>query len=502
MRWVALALSVACSEDAREQPVDALTDGSTTVPDVVVTIDGDAAVAEVSDRYLSFAIDTAQVVGGVFWNPDPTSDEEEVPVPPYDFDDPVLRELTALLAPAVLRIGGTAADLVVYDLDGSYGDLPDGATHRLTADQWSGVHRFATDLDLDLLFTLNAGPSARDADGLWDPANARTLVEHAAAMGSPVTVWELGNEVNAYLLMHGQAVAATDYGGDVATLRDLLDDVQPAGLTAGPSSAYWPVAGEFVPFAGAAIPAAGDALDVVTWHYYPQQSTRCPVATRPASAEGMLDPSWRAEVDTWAAETEAHRDAGNPNAQVWLGETGNAQCGGAPGVSDAFVGGFWWLDQLGRLALRGQQVVIRQTLSGSDYGLLSDDGRFAPRPDFWTSALHKQLVGTRVLAASTEEDDLVTYAHCGRDGGVVVMVLNPTDDDLDVGFEAEQAEAWVLTADDLSSQQMALNGAALPTTAVVPDLSGLESADGVVTFPARSYGFVRHSVGNEPAACR
>ena len=50
--------------------------------------------------------------------------------------------------------------------------------------------------------------------------------------------------------------------------------------------------------------------------------------------------------------------------------------------------------------------------------------------------------------------------------------------------------------------EMALNGAALPTTAVVPDLSGLESADGVVTFPARSYGFVRHSVGNEPAACR
>ena len=43
-----------------------------------------------------------------------------------------------------------------------------------------------------------------------------------------------------------------------------------------------------------------------------------------------------------------------------------------------------WLDQLGLLALSGQRVQCRQTLLGSDYGLI-DANSLEGTPDFWVS---------------------------------------------------------------------------------------------------------------------
>src|SRR5919201_613535 len=100
----------------------------------------------------------------------------------------------------------------------------------------------------------------------------------------------------------------------------------------------------------------------------------------------------------WAQLVERARTQYSPGAEVWLGESGNAQCGGEPGVSDALAGTLWWVDQLGALARRGQRVVFRQTLVGSDYGLL-DDQTLDPRPDYWASILWKRVMGTKVLSA-------------------------------------------------------------------------------------------------------
>ena len=64
------------------------------------------------------------------------------------------------------------------------------------------------------------------------------------------------------------------------------------------------------------------------------------------------------------------RDAYQPSADAWLSETGNAQCGGEPIILYRFAPSFWWLDQLGVLAKHNVKVVVRQTLAGSDYGLV------------------------------------------------------------------------------------------------------------------------------------
>src|SRR4051812_24576329 len=89
-------------------------------PDAVVIHVGSAPVAEVDDRFLSVAIDAAQLVGGGFWNPDgSTSLIGDDPRPPFDFAQPKLLALARPLAPAYLRLGGSAADLVYYDVDGA-----------------------------------------------------------------------------------------------------------------------------------------------------------------------------------------------------------------------------------------------------------------------------------------------------------------------------------------------------------------------------------------------
>jgi heparanase 1 len=470
-------------------------------------VSGTSAVATIDDRFLAVAVDTAQVVGATFWAPrDAGTETGQWPIPPYDFTRPKLRALAQALSPAYLRIGGTTADKVYYDMsDTPVTVAPAPYLYVMTRAQWDGVNDFASAVGMRVLFTINAGPGPRDAKLAWTPDNAQTLLSYTAGKGYGIALWELGNEVNAFPLAHGLNFVITpqQFAQDVVAAKALIAAATPGVPLGAPSSAYWPVAGEFIPFYPAFMDAGGGSLDVVTWHYYPMQSQRCPIATRRADAALMFDPSTLDEIDPWAGQVEDAAQ-GKP---VWLGETGNAQCGGEPGVSDTFVAGFWWLDELARVARRGEQVVVRQTLSGSDYGLI-DDATLAPRPDYWTSVLWRRLVGSRVLDAASGGDPLLrVYAHCTRAGApdqasgavtLVVVNLDPSTG-VELNLDAmggDSADVYALSSSDPSSTSSALNG----TTLVAGDdgsLPALSPAAVVrsggalrATFPPASYGFV------------
>jgi heparanase len=259
-------------------------------------------------------------------------------------------------------------------------------------------------------------------------------------------------------------------------LRGLLHELGAKARVAAPASAYWPVLGEIPPqvYADFLAAGAGQAVDVLTWHYYPQQSADCDVHTRRAASGVLLHPFTLNEVAQWAAAVEQGRNAHAPHVPIWLGETGNAQCGGAPGISDAFEGGFWWLDQLGLVARRGQPVVIRQTLSGGAYGLI-DDATLVPNPDYFSAVLWKRLMGPRVLAAQMQRPvwsrQVRIYAHCTppaaeafAPGAVSVVLINLSlERSATVDFATVAGPAWLyaLTAPALSSRQMFLNGIVL-----------------------------------------
>ncbi len=481
---------------------------------VQVSLDLDKPVAQVSDRYLSFAVDTSQVVGGKWW--DPRAERVEwgsgtVHAPVFRFDRPKLDLLAGALAPAYLRIGGSEADKVFYDLrvaPKAPPTVPDRYESVLTGSQWDEIHAFADRNGLEVVFTLNAGPAARDRTGRWREQNAAQLLAYTAQQGYPVAVWELGNELNAFFAVQGPAaqVLVGQYAEDLQVTRDLVARYTHDARLAGQGSAFWPVLGEPLGLLFGYLPGylarAGDLVDLVTWHYYPQQSRRASVASRRASPSRLLDPRNLDEAAYWADRMTQWRDRHAPGKPIWLGETGNAQFGGEPGLSDVYLSGLWWLDQLALLARQSHQVMVRQSLTGMDYGLLDED-TLDPRPDYWHSLMWKRLMGRRVYAAQAVgegADKLRVYAHGSSEpGSVAVLALNLDHERNALVSFPEFAgcgyELYAVTATDVLGRTVLLNGAELRLVGdhTLPDIRGAWQEGTVVptvTIHPLSYAFV------------
>jgi heparanase 1 len=353
--------------------------------------------ARLSPEYLSLTIDTSLVLGGHWWgNARGTSRGVAIEtVSPVDLGNSRLRTFARLLAPATLRIGGTEADRVGFRTARLDRQLV------LKKKHWKRINSFAEAAGFDILFVVSAGPGQRDARGAWMDSNARTLIAYTARKRFPVRAWELGNEVNGYPVTEGlrNRVSAMQYVKDFAQFSRLVRKLHRGAVAVGPASAVLPVLGELNPI----IPALGKSAamgssDVMSWHYYPQQSSRGRFANRRASERMLLEPG---NLDS--VRRQARRIAKAARGRdVWMTETGHALYGGEPGMSDTWLSSIWWLDQLGLLAREGVSRVFRQSLVGSDYGLLDQD-TFEPRPDFYVSFLWKKLVGNEVFGAPLVE---------------------------------------------------------------------------------------------------
>jgi heparanase 1 len=477
-----------------------------------ITVDERSVLAELPPEYLSFTIDASQLVGGKWWNPAAAGTEMgsgTVHAPVFDFSRQRLDALTAALAPAYLRVGGSESDKIYYDLQAeglTPPRAPGGYQSVLTRSEWDALNAFAAHSHLKLVFTLNAGPGSRK-DGAWNPANARALVEYSAQKGYPVAAWELGNELNIFWFVHGFAaqVPVAQYAKDLQAARELAN-LTPGARLGGQGSAIWPVLGEPLGmFYGylprylqeiGGLPAAERLIDLISWHYYPQQSRRGPVASRRAYPSRLLDPHNLDEAAYWAEKMRAWRDAFAPGKPIWLGETGNAQFGGEPGLSDSYLGGLWWLDELGLMAREGTQVVVRQTLSGMNYGLIEDE-TLTPRPDYWNSLLWKRLMGRRVhpVIVAGGGGKLRAYAQSDDAGQLTVLAINldpQNNATLNLpGLHGRACVAYLLNAPDLFGNQVMVNG---QTLAVGPDnsfpqISGVSCTE-TVTLNPLSYGFL------------
>ena len=461
-RWlliVACPLAITCS--ARDADVD-------------VSVE-DAIVAEVDERFLSFTVDASQML-------EPA---------PLDFASAPLRRLARELAPAILRIGGTDSDRTFYARDATAA-IPLGYTKAMLGRTWTAACEFASALDLQIAFTLNAGRGPRDTVGAWTIDRASEILADARAVGCPVALWELGNEVNAFSVLHGLELGAERYSKDLGTLAALRDRESPGTRIAGPASAFWPIIGEAFPILPDFLRTGGASVDVVTWHYYPQQSSRCPLQTRAATVETLLAAQPLDEITGWADAIEALRAEHAPRADVWLGETGHAQCGGEPGVSGTFVSGFWWLDELGLMARRGTPIVARQALTVGRYRLI-DPATWEPTADYYASVVWKRTMGARVLAMriAPRSRRVRIYAHCAKGGGVAFAVVNLDRAPVRLRFGAAGgAEAYIFSSDALTSERTALNGGWLAGdgaggfSPLVP-----AAVTNPVAWPARSYGF-------------
>lgn len=436
----------------------------TTSGSVTITVDTHAPVARVSDCYLSFSIDISVLAGGFWWEGSEGSRRGlgTLRVPPLTLKGNKLDALVQALGPSYLRIGGSEADKIHYF--SAPADEPDALV--LTRKQWDRLHRFIERNELKLIFTVKYGLFTRHAHGLWCGDEVRELLEYSRDQDYQIDVFELGNELNAYWAFHGVRAQprARDLATDYATFIDHIREYYPDAQVSGPGSAFWPRIGEaFKPFSNITrrfLQELTAPLDIVNWHYYPFQSSRSPVRTRGANVRTLLNPKSFTDFAKYSQTLTFWRDQYQPQAQLWTGETGSAQCGGQPKLSDRFISSFWWADQLAQGALLGHQVMVRQSLLGGDYGLL-DRLTLKPRPDYWVSWLWVRLMGNGVYRCYHTDKHLRIYAQQHPDKKhITLMIINlkPRGVRIDVAIPGTAAERYTVTAKRLTSRKVAING--------------------------------------------
>ena len=430
-------------------------------------------LTSINTHYLSFSIDISVLAGGFWWEGSHKTHKGlgALRVPPLNLTTKKLDNLVAALGPAYLRVGGSEADKIDYFDHDDPDNNPDSLI--LTYKMWDELHQFIQRNNLKFMFTFKYGLFTRQEHGSWQPCEAKKLLDYTHEKNYRIDVCELGNELNAYWAFHGlrsQPLAkklAEDYSNFIHFIRE----DSPGTLISGPGSAFWPRLGETIkPFSNITqkvLALLSQDLDIVDWHYYPFQSKRSPIRTRTATIKNALSPKYLNDYAKYATHIRLARDQHQPEAVLWTGETGSAQCGGEPKISDRFVSCFWWADQLGRGAVVGQKVMVRQSLIGGDYSLV-DRLTLKPKPDYWVSWLWGQLMGTHVYHIPNTDNYIRIYCHSSvrqpdQDHNKIhktLLIINMSSKmaHINVDIDTCVTHKYAITAKDLTSKKLRING--------------------------------------------
>ncbi len=511
-----------------------VTEARTAEHELAIAVEQLAVVGRVDERFQSYNVESVEVTGGNFWAPYPEEGKKSesydsgphgagFATDAYRKREPLdlkgnqrLRMLAEALGPAYMRVSGTWANSIYFqDNDEPIMDPPEGYQGVLTRSQWAGLVDFAEAVDAKILTSFAVSDGARDETGAWQPDQAAALFKYTHSLGGKIDAVELMNEPN---VRHPVPYAAEDYARDHAELQQVVERVSPQTKLVGPGStgeAGFKLMTTPLPQMSTARLLSGEPqphFDVFSYHFYGSVSQRCKslgerdpenprdVTTSPDDA---LKESWLSRAEQAQTFYRGVRDQFAPEAPIWITETAQAACGGDP-WSSTFLDTFRYVDQLGRFASQGASVVFHNTLAASDYALI-DDETWLPRPNYWAALLWRRLMGEVVLTAGSNEGDLHTYAHCLKDhnGGVAVVAINLSRDQQAEISLPVAATRYTLTAPELQSEAVALNGQVLALTAdhALPALKGVSRAAGLIQLPPASVSFFAVAKANNDA-CR
>jgi hypothetical protein len=449
-----------------------------------------ARIATVDERFQSYNVEMVEVTGGRFWKPygphtsDAHSDLYEYRAP-IDLTNPRLRRLAAALAPAYIRVSGTWANATYFaDADSAPSAPPPGFNETLSRQQWRGVVDFSQTVGAQIVTSFAVSPGTRDAAGIWAPDQARRFLTYTRSVGGTIAAAEFMNEPN---LAAGATPTDHDpagYGRDFKLFQSFVKENFPEITILGPGTV-----GETAS-ASDLLVASGPGVDAFSYHHYGTLSERCSGTSAP---EAALSEEWLSRTDQTLAFYQLLRDKFEPGKPIWLTETAEAACGGNRWDA-TFLDTFRYLDQLGRLAKAGVQVVMHNTWAASDYGLL-DEKTLAPRPNYWGALLWRQLMGTVVLDSGVPiRAGLHVYAHCQRaaPGGVALLVINTDRSASHTLKLPTTSERYTLEAASLRDAAVQLNGSALAlgTNDDLPHMAGVRTSAGVVTMAPASITFL------------
>jgi hypothetical protein len=343
--------------------------------------------------------------------------------------NPVFEQLIRNLAPGQspdLRIGGDTTDWTWWPVPGvaKLGGI------RLSLDKnWVNVtaalaHAVSAHLILGINFELDSQTDAA--------AEAQALVDGIGP--NSIEALELGNEPELYGSFSwyknaaGQHVTGrpngydfTSYLPDFARVARALPNFPLAGPATG-APKWIPELGKFLP--------AEPRVKVATLHRYPLQLCFMPAASpKYPSVAHILAPSASQGLANSVASLVGVAHA--RHVALRIDEMNSVSCGGAPGVSNAFVSALWALDATFQMARVGVDGVNFHTYPGAPYELFT----FARKHGKWTGSVAPEYygllmfaqaapAGAHLLSTSGSLGSVRSWATRAPDGTVHVVLIN------------------------------------------------------------------------------
>jgi heparanase 1 len=371
-----------------------------------------------------------------------------------------------------LRLGGSLADFVVYNISGTANDYchfidfsaPTNTSRLgyeifsgcLNMNRWDQWNHFCSIAKCDIIFGLNAlwgrnlpGPCDSNVNcrikpvnecctnwtGLWDSSQVELFLDYTASKDYNIYAFEFGNELvgNNGIESH---ISVNDYTTDWKRFVDIFDSI----YTNKNSAIKIPK--KIVPDATfekewfshflSGLNGSIYSPDIVSHHLYS-------LGAGSDEDVGMkaLNATYLDKVITLGKEVYSTVQTSCPTSEIWMGEGGGAYNSGRDDVTNTFNSGFWYLDQMAVLASTGHKAYCRQTLVGGNYGML-DWFSYEPNPDYYSLLLWSKLMGRNVLKSTilntSTSHQLRAYAHCSKDnsniytnftkGSVTILLIN------------------------------------------------------------------------------
>lgn len=487
-------------------------------------------IRTVDERLVSYNIEMTEVTGGTFWKaytPGQIAGTEEFKVsgtlsdftamadlmqyyPPIDLYNERLRALAKKLGPTWIRVSGTWATKTYYDFDGTTGgQAPEGYASVLTREQWIGVLDFVKAVGGKLLISISNCAGDHPNNGPLDLTQARKIFTLSHEYGVDIDAVEFMNEPN-MLEMSGAPAGytAADFVRDQDIFNGWVRENYPDCLIVGPCSLGDGAMGNLdMKKAGAGIGAMMEIcttddlmrgskvpLDVFSYHYYNGISERL--------ASMMPDGHWSgddAHTDAYLAVASsnaktyaAFRNKYVPGGQMWVTESGDAGGGGDTWAS-TYLDVLRTLNELGSFATITDGVIFHNTLASSDYGFL-EHGSFKARPNYFAVLLWNRLMGTTVYDCNDPGvEGAHIYCHSRKDQkpGVVYLIINNSLTKVTTIELPKKADRYTLSAEDMRSTTMRLNGKELVVSGVADlpeiapercDAGRIDLAPGSCTF--------------------
>ena len=156
---------------------------------VSISVDLNNTSHNVSEQFLSVTIDSHGIRSN-WYN--------------LDFKSERMINLGKALAPAMLRIGGTDEDFLLFSENADERhhdsfqktmleyDFESTTNFTMSASQWDTINQYAQASGWEIIFGLNVFLRTSWPGGDWDSTNAEKLMRYSASKGYQLN-WELGN---------------------------------------------------------------------------------------------------------------------------------------------------------------------------------------------------------------------------------------------------------------------------------------------------------------------